>query len=65
MPPSPLFEAVLPQPPGTATRAKVGFGMYWLMWSRIASLVRPSTSTYLIASLYFLGRNFVSASWFS
>ena len=47
----PLFVAVLPQPPGTATRSKVGFGMYWLMWSRIASFLRPSTSTYLIASL--------------
>ena len=51
LPPSPLLAAVLPQPPGCATRANVGFGMYWLMWSRMASFVRPSTSMYLIASL--------------
>ena len=65
LPPSPLFDAVFPQPPGTATLANVGFGMYSLMWLRMASLVRPSMSMYRIASLYSGGRNLVSASGFS
>ena len=48
--------------PGTATRSKVGFGMYSEMRPRTAILVLPLTSTYWTSPSYFDGRWRVSAS---
>ncbi len=48
--------------PGLATTSKVGFGMYSLIWPRIAIFVRPLICTYWIAPAYSLGRYLRNAS---